>query len=282
MGQLLEYEKQLKSTQSQPVVTSSGNTSTIFSIATPVIKSINSTCQTLYTITKTVSSSDDVIQQETDFNKAKLNLASHFQAKLKKPFIFKANQSQNDQDFKIFVNPVYSRATQQQTLLSPCQALEKFNFNSPKVEKSVIELFEQTATSSNHETDNRTSPTNFTIHHTNKVSSNEQDNLSKYVPKSFTIDSINEAETSTNASKLLFLSRKVTNYKRSATEKLNIFDIEQENYSIEESKSNDNLIINEQSQSVLNYNESKKVQTLTRPSSIFLNRNKKNFQNSKK
>ncbi len=264
MGQLLEYEKQIKSSISQSLITKTSppsNTSNFSNISKPIINSINSTCQTLCTITKTVSS-NETGSKSLEINKPKLNLTA---TALKKPFIFNSppgGASTTDQDlFKVILQPVFSRASNQQqpALLSPCKALENFNFNSPKVEKSVIELFESSIQSSSSSEDLNS---NSTV----KFRNIEQDKL-KYMPKSFTIsDNLSETTGTTNSFKLS-LSRKTTttNYKRTA-ERLNVIDVEQENC---QDNDNDNNLMSSLSSAIEN---DKQQQKLTRPSSIFLNR----------
>ncbi len=257
MGQLLEFEKQTKSTPNN----NQSSTSTVLNIANPTSNIINSSYQTLYTISKAVSSTTTTTTTTTKTNEDKLLELN--KPKARKPFIFNSNQT--DQDLiKIVINPVYTRS--QATLLSPCQALEKFNFNSPKVEKSVNELFE-----SNESNTNETSCNNYQnvkFRYLNKINenqlNNESEQVSKYMPKSLTIDSITESESKINATSSfkLCLSRKITtNYKRCATEKLDIVDIEQENC----------IDIDETSAATSSVStESKK--TLSRPSSISINR----------
>jgi hypothetical protein len=265
LGQLLEYEKQIKSSISQSLITKTSppsNTSIFSNISKPIINSINSTCQTLCTITKTVSS-NETGSKSLEINKPKLNLTATATS-IKKPFIFNSPPGgalTTDQDlFKVVLQPVFSRASHQQqpALLSPCKALENFNFNSPKVEKSVIELFESSIQSSSSSEDLNS---NSIV----KFRNIDQDKL-KYMPKSFTIsDNLSETTGTTNSFKLS-LSRKTTttNYKRTATENLNIIDVEQENC-----QDNDTNLMSSLSSTIEN---DKQQQKLTRPSSIFLNR----------
>ena len=212
-----------------------------------------------------------------EINKSKLNLSTTATATtttaVKKPFIFNSPSSSclseasstTDQDlFKVVLQPVFSRAPQQQqqqsqALLSPCQALENFNFNSPKVEKSVFELFE-----SSIQSEDLNSNSGGGV----KFRNSEQDKL-KYIPKSFTIsDGLSETTGTTNSFKLC-LSRKITtNYKRTATEKINILDIEQENF---QDNSDDNLT-SSLSSSIDNDSKQKQQTSLARPSSICLSR----------
>ena len=258
-----------------------------FNIANPIINSINSTCQTLFTITKTVSSSEQHEEKPVGSCKPLKFIQSNFMTRTKKPFVFNHSScSPNDQDiFKVNSHPVYSRPSSH-NLLSPCQALENFNFNSPKVEKSVQELFPaetsssakqqqslSLSSSSSSEDSNSNENSQPLSYSSVKFRNNSDQEKLKYIPKSFTIEGLNDSET-TNSFKLC-LSRKITtNYKRTATEKL---EIEQENCN--DNKKNDNLSLSPSSstststvESLHDSKQHKPQQTLARPSSIFLNR----------
>lgn len=272
-----------------------------------VANSINQSCQQFLTITKKAFSIEKPLKKEEETNdvkttKPKMKMSIPL-LKYKKPFIFDAfsscssNTSQNEDNDNNSSNNVkqycFSTASVPQ-LQSPCQALASFNFNSPQVEKTINELFPPCASTELNNTNNNsstttittttTTPTNTTCTYTTANDCQRvkfrhkttNENEIKYIPKSLTIDTLNEFEILNSSSTTKYSSSRI---KRCAIEHMDV-DVdekegEQENVKLEcgflETKNSECKSLNDTLKLDFN-NNSKKSGQLTRPSSIFLHK----------